>query len=85
MVFPECTDPRLPHVRHCLSRIKHTGVETLVLKGVIMGTDFEWVRTTLGLFPSLKMLEAVFVIAGDSPRAESLKSGFCQRTRIGLP
>jgi hypothetical protein len=71
MVFPECTDPRLSHVRHCLSRIQHTGVETLVLKGVIMGTDFEWVRTTLGLFPSLKMLEAALVIAGDSPRAIS--------------
>jgi hypothetical protein len=36
-----------------------------------MGTDFEWVRTTLGLFPSLKMLEAALVIAGDSPRAIS--------------
>jgi hypothetical protein len=36
-----------------------------------MGTDFEWMRTTIGLFPSVKMLEAIIVIAGDSPRAIS--------------
>jgi hypothetical protein len=87
MVFPGSTDPRLPHVWHCLSRMQLTSVETLVLEGVIMGTDFEWVRTTLRLSLSLKMLEAAVVIAGDSPRAisrQSLKSGSCRRIMIDL-
>jgi hypothetical protein len=68
MVFAKLPDPetypRLPHVRHCLSRIQHTGVETLVINGVIMGTDFEWVQTALGSFPSLTLLKAVVLIAG---------------------
>jgi hypothetical protein len=68
MVFAKRPDPetypRLPHIWHCLSRIQHTGVETLVINGVIMGTDFEWVQTALGSFPSLTLLKAVVLIAG---------------------
>jgi hypothetical protein len=33
-----------------------------------MGTDFEWVQTALGSFPSLTMLKAVVLIAGASSR-----------------
>jgi hypothetical protein len=76
MVFPECTDserywgiqgyPRIPHIRHLLSLIQHFRVETLVLNGVVMGADFQWLRTALRIFPRLKMLEAVVVIAEDS-------------------
>jgi hypothetical protein len=58
--------PSVPNVRHCLTLIQHSGVETLVLNGVIMGRDFEWVRTAMGLFPSLKMLEALVLLAGFS-------------------
>jgi hypothetical protein len=32
-----------------------------------MGHDFEWVRTALELFPSLKMLEAVVLFPGVGP------------------
>jgi hypothetical protein len=84
IVFRECADPemhwgihgypRLPHVRRCITLIQHTGVETLVLNGVVMGTNFAWVRTTLELFPSLKMLEAVLIIWGGSCR-EILRRG----------
>jgi hypothetical protein len=69
MLFAECTNPKTflqsgPHVRSCLSLIQHIGVETLVLNGVIIGRDFEWVQTALELFPSLKMLEAVVLFSG---------------------
>jgi hypothetical protein len=76
IVFPECADPemhsgihgypRLPHVRRSITLIQHTGVETLVLNGVVMGTKFAWVRTALELFHSLKMLEAVLIMWGGS-------------------
>jgi hypothetical protein len=76
MAFPECTDPerywgiqgypRIPHIWHLLSLIQHSRVGTLVLNEVVMGADFQWLRTTLGIFSSLKMLEADVVIAEDS-------------------
>jgi hypothetical protein len=72
MLFAECRNPqtyvsRVPHVRHCLTFIQHSGVETLVLNGVIMGYNFEWFWTALELFPSLKMLEAVVLFPGVGP------------------
>jgi hypothetical protein len=84
IVFPECADPemhwgihgypRLPHVCRCITLIQHIGVETLVLNGVVMGTNFAWVRTALELFPSFKMLEVVLIIWGGSSR-EILRRG----------
>jgi hypothetical protein len=84
VVFTKCADPkmhwsihgypRLLHVRRCITLIQHTGEETLVLKGVVIGTNFAWVRTALELFYSLKMLEAVLIIWGGSSR-EILRRG----------
>jgi hypothetical protein len=39
----------------------------VVLNGVIMGHDFEWIRTALELFPSLRMSEAVVLFLGVGP------------------
>ena len=46
---------------------------------MVRDTDFECVRTALGLFPSLKVLGAVVVMGGGSPRELSSR---CLESRL---